>query len=158
MRNLVLILESGQGLKIFAEEIEEDNRLISFKEAEELITLIEASGFSDIKAANFIIAKDGIYFVDTEFNSFAGCFGTLFRLESMVRPEDQPKIRALIDERIKIAARNKGSHSAKEEFKHMEYFGLSERRPFHFTAQQLTTDLDKEIEEQGQHLHEERHL
>lgn len=55
---------------VYAERIQESNRKITAEETSELLRLFEATGFSDIHWGNIIIAKDGVYIIDTEFTNF----------------------------------------------------------------------------------------
>ena len=62
--------ESDQ-LDIYAERIKPIDRKLTNEEVEELFKLLAASGYADITSENFIIAADGLYFIDTEFSAFA---------------------------------------------------------------------------------------
>src|SRR5262249_10225197 len=55
---------------VYAEKVERAKRKISREEMEELVTVIQEIGFGDLWNYNFIVGKDGIYFIDTERKSF----------------------------------------------------------------------------------------
>ena len=55
---------------VYAERIQESNRTITPEEAAELFRLFEATGFTDIHWGNVIVAKEGVYIIDTEFANF----------------------------------------------------------------------------------------
>ncbi len=64
-------IDSDQ-LTVYAERITSEYRKLSRDEIDELIQVIAASNFVDLWPANIVVAKDGIYFIDTEFKSFEG--------------------------------------------------------------------------------------
>lgn len=87
-------VESDQ-LDIYAERIESVDRKLTDEEVDELVRLLDASGYTDLWPENFILAKDGLYFIDTEFKSFAEVpeWGKLMRLTSIVEsPEFLQKL------------------------------------------------------------------
>ena len=59
-------------IKIYAEEIESVDRKLTRNEIDEIIQIIASANFTDMHAGQLIVAKDGIYFIDTEFRSFEG--------------------------------------------------------------------------------------
>lgn len=61
---------SSDGLAVYAEKILRSDRSITSEEISELLRLFEATGFSDIHWGNIVVAKDGIYIIDTEFTNF----------------------------------------------------------------------------------------
>lgn len=66
--------ELGAGeacVRFYAELKTPIQRLISYEEAIELLSLCVATGYRDVRAINFIVAEDGIYFIDTELNDFS---------------------------------------------------------------------------------------
>ena len=66
---LELIPKQGQ-VTIYAERIEKDDRTLSLEEGIELMIALEKTGYNDFFGENFFIAKDGIYFIDTEYENF----------------------------------------------------------------------------------------
>lgn len=69
-RSTELIPEEDQ-LTIYAERIEPVNRKLSLEEALEFMIILEKTGYGDFWGQNFFFAKDGIYFIDTEFKDFS---------------------------------------------------------------------------------------
>ncbi len=65
-----LVRMDSEDITIYAQDIQKVDRLLSREEMTELFTIIEAAKFTDLKDVNFIIAEDGIYFIDTEIRSF----------------------------------------------------------------------------------------
>ena len=65
-----LVFMSSEAICIYAQEIQTTSRFVSREEMTELFTIIEAANFSDLWDVNFIVAEDGIYFIDTEIKSF----------------------------------------------------------------------------------------
>lgn len=80
---------------ILAERIESVNRKISLEEATELLTVLIKTGFNDIRWDNIFLAADGIYFIDTEVDTFspaAPCFSSIKSLiQTVLSEEDKPK-------------------------------------------------------------------
>ncbi len=76
-------------VKTHAETIIPCDRTATREEMLELLTLLEATGYEDIHVTNFIVAEDGIYIIDTEFQNFGthpayhmmGCLGQLLAEE-----------------------------------------------------------------------------
>jgi len=79
-------------LTVFATQILEDYRRLSSEEMRELITLVEATGYSDCYRRNLITTKSHVYVVDTELKAFfplAPDTGHLKSLTNSVEAEDQ---------------------------------------------------------------------
>lgn len=57
-------------LHVYSEQIHPVNRKMTPKENEELKRIISDTGYRDLHPNNFIIANDGIYFIDTEYSNF----------------------------------------------------------------------------------------
>lgn len=55
---------------VYAERIQYFARQIRSEEVSELLRLFEACGYSDIHWGNVIVAKEGVYIIDTEFTNF----------------------------------------------------------------------------------------
>jgi|GEM_PF-1787958 hypothetical protein len=94
---------AGHEISIYAQNINQDKRFISREEILELFSIIEASNFIDLCPENFLIAADGIYFIDTEFRSFSGTIDwkKMKRLECYIEKEDREWFFELIQDRIK---------------------------------------------------------
>ncbi len=60
----------GDHIAVYAEKIQKAERKITAEEVSELLRLFEATGFCDIHWGNVIVAKDGVYIIDTEFTNF----------------------------------------------------------------------------------------
>lgn len=58
-------------IEIYAKKIKPVDRKVSRREIDEVFKIIKIANFTDFET-NFIIAQDGIYFIDTEFKSFCG--------------------------------------------------------------------------------------
>lgn len=67
---LELVSVGGQ-LTVYAERIRPVKRQLSLAEAIEFMIILEKSWYTDCYSGNFIYGEDGIYFIDTEFNSFS---------------------------------------------------------------------------------------
>ena len=61
--------KTGQ-LTIYAEKVTRSSRHLALDEAIEFMIALEETGYNDFWGENFIIADDGIYFIDTKFRSF----------------------------------------------------------------------------------------
>ena len=57
-------------IEVWAQKIEKAERAIKKEEVTELVALFEATGYVAIDWKNLIVAKDGIYIIDTEFINF----------------------------------------------------------------------------------------
>lgn len=124
-----LCLESPD-LICYAEEIIRSYRKITYSEMVDLIDVIEATGFADICPANFIIADDAVYFIDTEYKSFQPIdYDKLYRLSGMLNYEDDElKFKNLIEERRKT-----------KKFTRKEQSLVGDRRvPYIFSIAELT--------------------
>lgn len=60
----------ARNVSVYAEKIKKSTREITSEEIAELIRLFEATGYTDIQWDNLIIAEDGVYIIDTEFDNF----------------------------------------------------------------------------------------
>ncbi len=89
-------------INVYAEKITSVKRFITLEEINELFTIIKASDYIDLYDANFVVGKDGIYFIDTEFKSFSGEieWSKMSRLRSFISPEHQDLFVKLINEQI----------------------------------------------------------
>lgn len=89
-------------IKIYAEKINSVERKLSRDEIDELIQVIAIANFLDLWPENIVIAKDGVYFIDTEFKSFAGsiCWGKLGRFESLVDENDKVYFKEKLEEKM----------------------------------------------------------
>src|SRR5260221_7998094 len=87
--NLVKMI--SEDIVICAQKIQKVDRLLSREEMTELFTIIAVANFSDLCRANFIVAEDGIYFIDTEIKSFCNIieWGKMVRLAPFMAKEDQ---------------------------------------------------------------------
>ncbi len=94
-------LHSDQ-VKIYAEKIKRVERKLSRDEIDELIQVIATANFLDLWPENIVIAKDGVYFIDTEFKSFAGsiCWGKLGRFESLIDEKDKAYFKEKVEEKM----------------------------------------------------------
>ncbi|MDR3624278.1 MAG: hypothetical protein P4L16_03960 [Chlamydiales bacterium] len=139
---------SSTDFECYAQEIKRSSRNIRFEEMEELVKVIEATHYGDLHLSNFIIAEDGIYFIDNEYHSFYGTsYDKLYRLSTMLASEDVPKFYALIERQRKI--HNSGNdpeqvqlslnaHNKQQATK--AYYGLDKRTvPYRFSIQELTS-------------------
>jgi hypothetical protein len=78
-------------LRIYAQKIHRVERWMTRDELMQLTTLIEAVDFYEMDLANFIVAEDGIYIIDTEWRNFDGVqYDKFKRLLEIVAPEDRP--------------------------------------------------------------------
>src|SRR5262249_19925980 len=86
--------EERDQLTIFAERIEPVSRKLSLEEGIEFMIILEKSGYNDCGGQNFIFAKDGIYFIDTEFGNFDPTdpkFGSIESIKNLLDPKDVEK-------------------------------------------------------------------
>lgn len=65
-----LDLIADNSVTIYAEKIRSANREMTAEEESELQRLVEATKYGDGHASNFIVAEDGVYIIDTEFENF----------------------------------------------------------------------------------------
>lgn len=105
----------SEQVKIYAEKIKKVKRKLSRDEIDELIQIIAASNFLDLWPANIVVAEDGIYFIDTEFKSFAGsiCWEKMGRFKSLINKEDKAYFRRKVQEKMdepKAKKENNGYH------------------------------------------------
>ncbi len=89
-------------VKIYAEEIKSIERKLSREEIDELIKVIAAANFIDLWPENIVVAEDGVYFIDTEFKSFAGsiCWEKMGRFEPLINEEDKVYFKKKIQEKM----------------------------------------------------------
>lgn len=101
-----LIGTHSDDIYIQAQEIESVDRFLSREEIVELFTIIEKSNYTDLNADNFIVASDGVYFIDTEFKSFMGNiqWEKMERLLCFVSDSDQEFFKGLMMQKFKSAA------------------------------------------------------
>jgi len=91
-------------IKIYAETVPSVDRKLSRDEIDELIHVITTSNFTDLLPENIIVAEDGIYFIDTEFKSFAGKirWKKMERFKSLIDTHDKEyfaeKIKSKVNE------------------------------------------------------------
>lgn len=129
-------------IKIYAEKIESVDRKLTRDEIDELIQIIAVSNFIDLWPENILIAADGIYFIDTEFKSFAGYtdWGKLGRFQELVSEEDKTYFLEKVNNKIKEPDVLKDNN---------EYFHLKEKLQVlnKFKAKYSNDDYATEIEE-----------
>ncbi len=93
----------GGQMAIYAEKVQAVDRKISLEEAFEFMIVLEKTGFSDFAGYNFVVAHDGIYFIDTEYDNFHPQhpkFDAIKRtIEYLIRPEDLPLFLAEFEKR-----------------------------------------------------------
>jgi hypothetical protein len=85
-------------LTIYAQNIKSVNRKLTLEEAIEFMITLEKTGFNDFASGlfsgltpNFIIAEDGIYFIDTEFSNFEPLspnFEMINEIKNYLDPQD----------------------------------------------------------------------
>lgn len=88
LSNLDLI---SRDITVYAEKVEYVERNFKLEEALEFALMIEKTGYNDFAGQNFIVAKDGIYFIDTELKDFAPHkpnFSAIFSLQEQLEPQD----------------------------------------------------------------------
>lgn len=133
----------------YAEKIKPSPRFIEFEEMLELIVVLEATYYADLWDHNFIVAEDGIYFIDTEYKSFGHIeYGKLYRLKSLLDYKDYAKFDELVKSRQKAAndrrtafieGQDEWEKKEKQKRDHLFEFGLAKRRrPVTFSIQELT--------------------
>lgn len=101
--NGLLVDAYAKDITIYAQKIQKTNRLLSREEISELFIIIEAANFTDLWDHNFIVAEDGIYFIDTEIKSFdhSICWNKMERLKCFMSEEDQEWFFQQIEQRIR---------------------------------------------------------
>ena len=72
------------------------------KEIDELIQIIASANYTNLHAGQLIVAKDGIYFIDTEFSSFEGPinWGKVGRFDVFVAEEDKSYFHSKVQEKM----------------------------------------------------------
>lgn len=136
----------SKNLSCYSEKIIPCNRKITFDEFVELIDIIEATEYSDLWPSNFIIAIDGIYFIDTEYKSFRPVeVKNLGRLSTLLKSEDIERFDKLIAEKQAASKNNKKMNAEKHRQELNEYeanqfkSGFSKReKPFTISIENLT--------------------
>ncbi|NGX43168.1 MAG: hypothetical protein K940chlam7_01459 [Chlamydiae bacterium] len=93
-------LDSDQ-LEVYAEQIKSTERNLRREEIDELIKLIASANFVDLWPQNFVITKDNIYVIDTEFKSFNGRieWAKMTRFLSIIKPEDETYFNRQVEEK-----------------------------------------------------------
>jgi tRNA A-37 threonylcarbamoyl transferase component Bud32 len=78
-------------ITVYAEKIRQVDRKLSREEIDELIQLIAKAHFLDLWPQNIVVAKEGVYFIDTEFKSFDGSiqWEKMVRFQSLIKEEDR---------------------------------------------------------------------
>ncbi len=116
--NLELIPKVDQ-LTIYAERIEPLKRKLSLQEAIEFMTVLEKTGYSDFVAfQNFFFAKDGIYFIDTEFKDFSLTeiqFNAIQSIKNFLDPKDVKNFLDEYHKRQKAYDNEKETRDAQED-------------------------------------------
>lgn len=92
-------------MQIFVEsskKIKSVERKLSRDEIDELIQVVATANFLDLWPENIVVAEDGVYFIDTEFKSFAGsiCWAKLGRFESLVGENDKVYFKEKVEEKM----------------------------------------------------------
>lgn len=89
-------------VKIYAEKIKGVERKLTRNEIDELIQVIATANFIDLWPQNIVVAEDGIYFIDTEFKSFAGsiCWEKMGRFASLISEEDKTYFKKKVQEKM----------------------------------------------------------
>jgi hypothetical protein len=95
-------VQSDAYLNVYAKRITSAKRFLLREEVSELFIAIEASNYGDLNPGNFIVAQDGIYFIDNEFKSFNSPieWGKMIRLERFIAIEDREWFSQLISEKL----------------------------------------------------------
>lgn len=137
-------------LTVYAQKIERSTfRSLTLREVKELIQLCEEVNFCDVWDHNFVVADDGVYFIDTEYTSFGHLYyGKLHRLERITTREDTTSVSELIEQRAAVAdERGKTQpHKTNAEYQREKkaedvsarYFGQDMRKtPFRFSLEEL---------------------
>jgi hypothetical protein len=101
---------------VYGEAVEKSDRKISYEEAEELVLLLEAVGFTAMNSEKIVVAEDGIYITDTDFENFwrnKRYFYNGYHYTEMLRicskwleKEDCQKLRLLLNEKIELFKKN----------------------------------------------------
>ncbi len=116
-------LQFFQNGRVFAQKVESSKRAVTIDEITELLQLIEATGFGDIQRSNFVVAENGIYFIDTNADdSFHEVhFREGMHFDGMVNlvhalPDDQQRKELLDSLSAKKAAylKDKQDHASEE--------------------------------------------
>lgn len=81
-------------VRTYHEIVQKDYRKLSFDEAIELMLVLAKTGYGDIHPGNFVIAKDGIYIIDTkyvQFNPNSPRVDDLICIKNVLDPKDVDK-------------------------------------------------------------------
>lgn len=94
-------LQSKQ-ITIYADKIKSIERKLSIEEIDEFIQTVDEANFVDLNPENIVVAEDGLYFIDTEFKSFAGTvhFGKMGRFECFIDIKDRAYFRRKVTEKM----------------------------------------------------------
>lgn len=120
-------------LKIYSEKIETADRELEKEEADELLDALEALNFRDAHPRNFIVGKEGTYFIDLELMSFTSTpyLSEWKKLTKLVHPnyreEFETKLTATFEkcaEKIRLYEEQMGPRR-KENLKRFGYAGMS---------------------------------
>lgn len=89
-------------ITIYAEKIKSIERKLSIEEIDEFIQIVDEANFVDLNPENIVVAEDGLYFIDTEFKSFAGTvhFGKMGRFECFIDKKDRAYFRRKVTEKM----------------------------------------------------------
>lgn len=148
IKNRGLKTSHKQQLTIYAERIEAVERTISLEEAVELIIVSEKTGYWDYYEQNYIIAKDGIYIIDTEFNAFSkATFVDSYHyavrsIKQFLDPEDVDKFIDICEARRKIynketQIRNDEEKGRRAETRYRNVLGACVNQTFSFSVSSL---------------------
>lgn len=93
-------------LTVYAEKITPVKRKLSLEEAKEFALALEFTGYNDFAGQNFIVAEDGIYFIDTEYHNFSPTkpsFTAMFSIqqESLATDNERQELKAFVEARKK---------------------------------------------------------
>jgi hypothetical protein len=89
-------------IKIYAEKIERIERKLTRVEIDELIQVFAMANFTDLNPENILVAEDGIYFIDTECQSFSRQihWRKMERFESLISDDDLTYFRGKVEEKM----------------------------------------------------------
>jgi hypothetical protein len=104
-------------IDIYAQTVQRTDRFVSREEITELLIIIEAANFSDLWDRNFIVAEDGIYFIDTEIKSFIALiqWGNMGRLTCFMAEDDQEWFAQQIEQKFEDQANAEAAYFKEEE-------------------------------------------
>jgi len=116
-KDLTLCSDLSNRVRVYVEKIKPVQRKLSLEEAIEFMIVIEKTGYQEL-AHNYFIAKDGIYFIDTEIDAFATfrpAFEVIRTIHKLVHPEEDAR-RFLVE----FDKREANFHKMKEEREEQE--------------------------------------